>query len=362
MRRAAVRAIAHASSAAALLAALAGNISAAEAGGVRVDDAVFDWGRVYRGEVVRHTFTLSNGGESPLLVKEVKVHCSCTEIVGAAHLASIPPGKTVPLTVDIDTTTLTGTVKKDVDVIDETGAEARVSVQGEVVEILKLDPALPKVERVRGAFAPPEPTKVIVVPDARERVTLKGVRALDGVLSATLREVPGGGSYEISLLPSSENENQDSFQKETLELTAVAGGKHAVAGGKDAVAGGKEIALRVAVSFVLKDRIEVSPSRSVYVPRAATADFGTPGTTVERVLELSSLAGERHRFRVEKAESRGGGFSAGIEPVEVGRRYRLRVTLVRGPEEGERFVRDTIDVTTDDPLVPRISIPAVAQF
>jgi hypothetical protein len=320
----------------------------ADRGSLRVDEPTFDWGKVYRGEIVRHAFTLRNEGSSPLAIKELEIQCSCTRTVGDEHSGPIAPGKGVSLTIEVDTTTLTGTVKKDVDVIADTGEEVRVSLQGEVVEILRLSPTLPKVETIRGALTPLEPTKVLVSAAPGEEVTLRAVRPLDGVLSATLRPEDGTGRYELSLLPQPENKNLDTFQRETLELSADVRGK--------------EIKLRVQVSFVLKDRIDVAPSRSVYLPRAATSDFGKPGVTVEKVLELSSLAGEKHRFRLQKATSKGGSFSAAIEAVEEGKRYRLRVTLVRGPGEGQRFLKDTIEVTTDDPLVPSISIPAVAQF
>src|SRR5437764_813619 len=41
-------------------------------------DPVYDFGAVYNGAVVKHTFRLKNSGTAPLVIKGVRTSCGCT--------------------------------------------------------------------------------------------------------------------------------------------------------------------------------------------------------------------------------------------------------------------------------------------
>lgn len=57
---------------------------------ISVDETVFDFGERDTGEVVEHTFTLTNHGDGTLLIDKVKTNCGCT--VAQISTQSIPPG------------------------------------------------------------------------------------------------------------------------------------------------------------------------------------------------------------------------------------------------------------------------------
>jgi hypothetical protein len=80
-----------------------------------------------------------------------------------------------------------------------------------------------------------------------------------------------------------------------------------------------------------------------------------------KTIELVSTGGGPHRFKVEKAAAKAGIFAVKVKAAEEGKRYQLEISIPKAPEK-QRYVRDVIEVHTDDPEVPDISFPAMAQF
>ena len=158
-----------------------------------------------------------------------------------------------------------------------------------------------------------------------------------------------GRRYEIALEAKVEDEEEaDAFRTEVLDVATRVDGKL--------------LSLHLQVPVVLKDRIEVSPSKSVYVHRKETASLRDGGAPVEKTLDVQSIGGPEHTFRIQDALSREGSFALKVETVTPGKHYRLLVTLATLPQEGKRFLKDSIELRTDDPLVPTLVIPAMAQF
>lgn len=316
---------------------------------LHVDDPVFDWGKVYRGEQVEHTFTLENQGTAVLIIETVKSHCGCSVADEDEYKKRLAPGEKTTVTIRLDTTSLTGTVKKDTDVItNDAAGETKLWMRGDVVELLALDPTLPRVEVVRASLVPPEPTRITVTPNLGKTVTLRRVKARKGLLTPRLEVVERGKKYRIVLLPARDL-GDEVFQKESLECLVEVDDE--------------ELLLRLDVSVVLKDRIEVRPSKSVYIHRRDTAALREPEPEpVTKSLEITSIGGPGHRFEIKATSSRKGVFQTRVEPIEKDRSYRLIVTLEKIPEDAGRFVKDTIEVSTNDPEVPLLEIPAMAQF
>ena len=333
---------------------LAAALAAAErdAGGdkpvLEVEGPIYDWGQAYQGEVVEHSFVLKNSGTGRLVVFEVKPACSCT-VAGGKEKRELAPGESTELLLRLDTSTLKGEVKKETEISTNAEGDSKVWMQGEVIELLKLEPSAPKVEVVRRCLDPQRPLTVSISPALGKEVAIRSVKALKGLLKPELREETPGKKYELKLLPSLGEKDSDAFQTESLELeTSV---------------DGKALVLRAQVSILVKERIEVRPSRSIYIHRKETEGFDKPGAPpISRDLELWSLGGEKHTFRVTGASSRSGSFRAQVEAIEVGKAYRIRLTLEGRPKAEERLLKDVIEVQTDDPEVPRITIPALAQF
>ena len=75
---------------------LVGLSAGVAAGGVLAADTLaFDAGQVLEGQIVTHTFTLSNSGDAPLTITNVSTSCGCTTTILAKNV--LASGESVPL-------------------------------------------------------------------------------------------------------------------------------------------------------------------------------------------------------------------------------------------------------------------------
>ncbi|MBN1443068.1 MAG: hypothetical protein JXA90_10170, partial [Planctomycetes bacterium] len=98
--------------------------------------------------------------------------------------------------------------------------------------------------------------------------------------------------------------------------------------------------------------------------RALTRKLGEEGAHPPvRTLTIRSIGGADHEFRIRKVTAREKRFLPSIETVREGREYRLKLEMLPPPEDFTgRILRDTVTVETDDPLVPEIRLPGMAQI
>ncbi|PLX84150.1 MAG: hypothetical protein C0617_08705 [Desulfuromonas sp.] len=97
-----------------LLLSLALGAGPARAGAPRLvaELSDFDFGRVYAGEKVEHTFSFRNEGDAPLNIDRVRSSCGCTAALLSATL--IAPGEAGEIKTTFDTTRFHGQVAKTV--------------------------------------------------------------------------------------------------------------------------------------------------------------------------------------------------------------------------------------------------------
>ena len=69
----------------------------------------FDFGDIYKGEIISHIFVIKNEGTADLLIKDFVGGCGC-EIVSADR--TIPPGKEGKAVIEINTATQAGQISK----------------------------------------------------------------------------------------------------------------------------------------------------------------------------------------------------------------------------------------------------------
>ncbi len=315
-------------------------------------DSEFNWGKAFRGEQLEHEFIVENKGNATLVIESLKPNCGCMSVQNEAdYKRKLEPGEKTKIVLHIDTRILEpGFVKnKFTEVItNATADENQLTIVGEIEELLKITPSHPTVDVIRGG--PPGAPPVIFGMEATggRKVKIQGLSAQKGILSVTLRELQKETKFEVSLRPTLKD-LKTVFQSEDLETNLDVDGR--------------SIPFRLQVAVQVKDRIEVEPSLSVYFFRFETAAAGQAGAAkAMHTLELTSLGGPSHKFKVTGVVVKDKVFAATVDTLEEGKRYRLNVTLERSPKEGERFLKDTIELTTDDPEVPTIKIPASAQF
>ncbi|WP_192820737.1 DUF1573 domain-containing protein [Rufibacter sp. LB8] len=63
---------------------------------IQLEEEKFDFGNIKQGDVVEHTFTFTNNGSQPLVIKNVRTTCGCTAT--DYPKTAIQPGQTASLT------------------------------------------------------------------------------------------------------------------------------------------------------------------------------------------------------------------------------------------------------------------------
>jgi hypothetical protein len=330
-----------------------------------VDDAVFDWGTAYQGEEFEHAFTLRNRGNKALTVKEIKTQCGCTVIQGIQGIQgakdelrnrTLKPGESLQVRMKVETAKFSAYTRKDADIVceGEVQGDLKLWMQGDVKPLFAVhpSPALMEIVRDDAAFKSAR-LKILLVPSVDRPLALKGVepeKKLVKVDWKEVNEVQERKAYEIDTRPAIDLKDRVAFHTETLQLAVEVAGR--------------KVTVPLTLDLRLRDRIDVSPSRSVWFSRAETGVLRKEGAALPaKTLEIRSLAGPEHRFRIRGVRVDGGTFRASLTTVEEGRLYRLLVELVP-PANGKASgrVQAKIVVETDDPEAASIVIPGSALF
>jgi rhodanese-related sulfurtransferase len=118
-----------------LLLAFALSVAAAGAPILGMDEVVYDFGSLSEGTIVSHTFTLTNLGDSPLVITAARATCGCTTT--ALSKTTLAPGESVPLEARVDTSGFGGRILKQiyVDSNDPSTPSAVLHIQGDVVPL-----------------------------------------------------------------------------------------------------------------------------------------------------------------------------------------------------------------------------------
>ena len=116
-----------------------------------VDNASPDLGEVLAGQVVTHTYTLSNAGDVTLLITRVQATCGCT--VPSWESATLPPGSSIPLEATFSTAGYSGRVIKTVSIYYRGEGETatgtlKLSFSATVVRAEPYDLSVSELERL----------------------------------------------------------------------------------------------------------------------------------------------------------------------------------------------------------------------
>jgi hypothetical protein len=150
--------------------------------GIAVDQPVFDFGEVRRGDEVVHTFTFRNSGDAELLIDRVKSTCGCTGVLLTEK--NIPPGAEGTIKATFRSGNFQGRVTKRILLYSNVpGAEpVRFTIQGMVNPLLTVTP-----DRLDFESVPVGQVKTItaVLTNQSEKpVTLLRLRTTNGAFRA----------------------------------------------------------------------------------------------------------------------------------------------------------------------------------
>lgn len=79
---------------------------------IKFDHLTYDFGTVYEGEKMSHSFTFTNVGEAPLLISSTSASCGCT--TSSVSKAPFKPGETGSIEVSFDSKGKNGDVSNTV--------------------------------------------------------------------------------------------------------------------------------------------------------------------------------------------------------------------------------------------------------
>lgn len=105
-----------------------------------VEQPHYSFGTILQGKKVEHTFVLKNGGDAPLLIKQVRPSCGCT----AANVSSttIQPGKKGEIRTSFNSTNFYGSLTKSivVETNDPKTPAYNLSLNGTIIEEIEVNP------------------------------------------------------------------------------------------------------------------------------------------------------------------------------------------------------------------------------
>lgn len=310
-----------------------------------LDNANYDWGTALQGEVVEHAFKITNSGGAPLVIDRVKPSCGCTAV--SKPDKPILPGESDVVTLQINTKSLTDKPKKSADIYsNDASSPTKIFMGGTVEPLFEVEPKLPKLDMVMGL--PTEPLKITLRRQGTKPLKVSEVKTKTEILTSKINEVEAGTVYEIECTAKLD-ESDRKYYYEQLDVVVQAEEK--------------TLDIPIRVSVTVKDRIDVQPRNSVYFNRNETKALSAGGEPVVKTLDIMSLGGPGHTFKITEVTNEGKTFGTKIDTVEEGKHYRLALSLAALPaSDVRRTVNEKITLKTDDPTVPEIKVTALAAI
>jgi hypothetical protein len=289
-------------------------------------DPVYDFGRVYSGATVRHTFRLQNDGTAPLVINAVRTSCGCT--AAQPTKSRLLPGEESAIGVSFDTRADHGPAMRTITVLtnDPSHQQVQLTLRGDVRVQVEASPSLVMFERVkRGSEQSRQVTLTDEMPDRSFKVD--AIANQNSNLKVTWRPISGAKPAAILTI--------------TLLNTASAGPLADLVKVKTSRA-----ALEIPVSGTILGDLDISPPQVSFgiVPHHAAA---------LRFLRLSN-SGD-HPVKVTGISSNNTSVAAAVEPVRAGKEYKIAVRLAPNTPDG--VLRGMLAIKTDDPHQQEVQVP-----
>ena len=289
-------------------------------------DPLYDFGKVYNGTAVKHTFRLKNGGTGPLTINSVRSSCGCT--AARPTKSQLLPGEDSAIAVSFDTSADHGPATRTISVFtnDPKHQQLQLTLRGDVKVQVEASPSLVIFERVkRGVGQSRLVTLTDEMPDHNFKVgAITNTSAHIKVASRPLAGAKPGALLTISLLNTAP-------AGPITDLIKV---------------GTSRVPVEIPVSGTVLGDIEVNPPQVSFgiVPHHASA------------LRFVRLTNSSNRpVRVTNIASTNLSVIAGVEPLKAGKEYKITVQL--RPNTPDGVLRGMLAVKTDDPQQQDVQIP-----
>jgi hypothetical protein len=170
-------------------------VSAASGPMIQFDNPLYEFGRVPVGEKVHHTYFVTNTGNETLQITNVHPGCHCTTAGDWTH--NIEPGKTGEIPVQFDSSGLSGTLTRSIEVFSnaKNGPHKSLQLKGTIWKPIEY--ASTAVITVPADATNEISTKVRIVNQTENMVTFSNVSSAKSLFTGALTETTPGKEYEL---------------------------------------------------------------------------------------------------------------------------------------------------------------------
>jgi Protein of unknown function (DUF1573) len=293
---------------------------------IRAVDPIYNFGNVYSGTTVKHTFKLKNAGTAPLIFNGVRTSCGCTAAQPTKN--QLYPGEESDIAVSFDTHADRGPATRTITVLtnDPSHQQLQLTMRGIVKVQVEPSPSVVIFERVkRGTERSQQVTLTDEMPDRTFAVTR--ITNASPYIKVNSQSVPGAKPAALLTI--------------RLLKTAPAGSI------TDLVkVDTNRVPVEIPVSGTVLGDINVNPQQVSFgiVPHHASA---------LRFVRLTN-SGD-HPIKVTGISSNNTSVIAGVTPLKNGREYKISVQLA--PDTPDGVLRGMLAIRTDDPHQQDVQVP-----
>jgi hypothetical protein len=292
--------------------------------------ALFDFGRIKQGEVVKHDFVFTNTGTAILEITSVKPGCGCT--TAGTWDSKVEPGKTGSIPLQFNSSGFGGPVSKSATVTcnDPIRSNLVLQLSGTIWKPIDITPTM-AVFNVPGEGQTNETKVVRIVSNVEEPIEISDLRSSQGSIKPELKTLKSGKEFELHLTatPPFEASLMAQISMKTSSTQAPA--------------------LTVTAYVNTAPVITVMPPQMVVAPGQSTNPAVSP--VVIRNNGTNALVLSDAQVNIPGAE-------AHVQEVEPGRRFNLSVTLPPGFDiPPGQFVQ--VALKSNHPRYPLIKVPVI---
>ncbi len=297
---------------------------------IQFDAQLYDFGKVASGEVIQHTFIVSNAGDAQLIISAVRPSCGCT--TAGQWSREIEPGKTGVIPVQIKSSFLRGTVEKQVTVTSNDKAQPNVvlRLRGTIWKPIEMNPAFAWLHLNPGG--PSNASTVIRISNRSDApLTLSAPQSADNHFTGTLKTVDAGKEFELTV----------------ATVPPMPAGN---------VTGSITIKTSMASVPVLTIPVTaISPRPAILVtPLRISLAGAAPGQPITRTVSIQGTAPQQ--LTLSGASVNAKGVDVQIKELLPGRSYNLTLTFADGfqVQAGQEL---ELTVKSNYPQYPVIKVP-----
>jgi hypothetical protein len=293
---------------------------------VQALDPVYDFGHVYSGTTVQHTFRLKNAGTGPLTIGSVRTSCGCT--AARPSKSTLLPGEESAIAVRFDTSGDHGPAARTITVFtnDPNHQQLQLTMRGDVKAQVEASPSLVIFERIRrGTKQSRQVTLIDQMPDHSFKVAaITNANPNIKVAWQATHGVKPGTILTITLLNTAP-------AGPITDLVKVSTSR---------------VPVEIPVSGTVLGDIDVNPPQISFgiVPHHASA------------LRFARLTNSGdHPVKVIGISSNNTSVVAAVEPVKSGKEYKISAQLQPNTPDG--VLRGMLAIKTDDPHQQDVQVP-----